>query len=172
MAKPKGQQGSVPNRPIYSRISYLYQAASHLATSSRQDSSPAAGDYGVDQSVETEGPGQDETQLRQTCSRHLLTTMRTTSEKAVIRLSPALKHTVCKFCDSLLIEGETCVSTVENASKGGKKPWADVLIVRCKACKGVKRFPVGASRQQKQKLRKSTTTTPTEEAGVTEPATS
>ncbi|KAK8040530.1 Rpr2-domain-containing protein [Apiospora marii] len=96
--------------------------------------------------------------------------MRTTSEKAVIRLSPALKHTVCKYCDSLLIEGETCVSVVENASKGGKKPWADVLVIRCKACKGVKRFPVGASRQKKQKLRNSTT--PTEGTGVIEPETS
>ncbi|KAK8005258.1 hypothetical protein PG990_011295 [Apiospora arundinis] len=170
MAKPKGQQGSVPNRPIYSRISYLYQAASHLAASSRRESSSAAGHRGVDQPTETKGPSQDDTQLRRTCSRHLLTTMRTTSEKAVIRLSPALKHNVCKFCDSLLIEGETCVSVVENASKGGKKPWADVLVIRCKACKGVKRFPVGASRQKKQKLRSSATYT--EETDVIEPATS
>ncbi|KAK8024121.1 RNAse P Rpr2/Rpp21/SNM1 subunit domain-containing protein [Apiospora rasikravindrae] len=152
MAKPKGQQGSVPNRPIYSRISYLYQAASHLAASTRQDASLATGYRGVDQPTRAKEPTPDETQLRQACSRHLLTTMRTTSEKAVIRLSPALKHTVCKYCDSLLIEGETCVSVVENASKGGAK-----------------RFPVGASRQKKQKFRSSTT--PVEEAGVIEPAT-
>ncbi|KAK8073772.1 hypothetical protein PG994_004671 [Apiospora phragmitis] len=170
MAKPKGQQGSVPNRPIYSRISYLYQAASHLAASTRQDSTPATGDRGVNQPTETKESKPDQTQLRQTCSRHLLTTMKTTSEKAVISLSPALKHTVCKYCDSLLIEGETCVSVVENASKGGKKPWADVLVIRCKACKGVKRFPVGASRQKKLKVRNSAT--PTEESGVAEPVTS
>ncbi|KAK7917120.1 hypothetical protein PG985_010728 [Apiospora marii] len=170
MAKPKGQQGSVPNRPIHSRISYLYQAASHLAATARQDSASTAGNRGVAQPTQTEKSELDEAQLRQACSRHLLTTMRTTSEKAVIRLSPALKHTVCKYCDSLLIEGETCVSVVENASKGGKKPWADVLVIRCKACKGVKRFPVGASRQKKQKLRNSTT--PTEGTGVIEPETS
>lgn len=170
MAKPKGQQGSVPNRPIYSRISYLYQAASHIAASTRRDSASATGNRGRDQPTQTEKPELDEAQLRQACSRHLLTTMRTTSEKAVIRLAPALKHTVCKYCDSLLIEGETCVSTIENASKGGKKPWADVLVIRCKACKGVKRFPVGASRQKKQKLRNSAT--PTEGAGVIEHETS
>ncbi|KAK8070968.1 RNAse P Rpr2/Rpp21/SNM1 subunit domain-containing protein [Apiospora hydei] len=169
MAKPKGQQGNVPNRPIYCRISYLYQAASHLAASTRQDASLTTRDRGVDQPTGANELTPDETQLRQACSRHLLTTMKTTSEKALIRLSPALKHTVCKYCDSLLIEGETCVSVVENASKGGKKPWADVLVVRCKTCKGAKRFPVGASRQKKQKFRNSTT--PVEEAGVIEPAT-
>ncbi|KAK7946625.1 RNAse P Rpr2/Rpp21/SNM1 subunit domain-containing protein [Apiospora aurea] len=152
MAKPKGQQGSVPNRPIYCRISYLYQAASHLAASTRQDASLATLDRGVNQPTGANELTPDETQLRQACSRHLLTTMRTTSEKALIRLSPALKHTVCKYCDSLLIEGETCVSGVENASKGG-----------------VRRFPVGASRQKKQKFRNSTT--PVDEAGVIEPAT-
>lgn len=44
----------------------------------------------------------------------------------------------------MLIPGVSATYEVENKSKNGKKPWADVLIVGCKACGALKRFPVGA----------------------------
>lgn len=31
----------------------------------------------------------------------------------------------------------------ENKSKGGKKPWAEIIVVECRGCKAMKRFPVG-----------------------------
>jgi len=40
------------------------------------------------------------------------------------------------------VPGTTCTHRVENKSKGGKKKWADVLVVECQ-CGMVKRFPVG-----------------------------
>ncbi|KAK7394054.1 hypothetical protein QQX98_013162 [Neonectria punicea] len=79
--------------------------------------------------------------------------MRAVSLKAQIRQSPALKRTICKFCDTLLIEGQTCSSTVENDSKGGRKPWADLLTIRCKTCGNAKRYPVNAPRQKRRSLR-------------------
>ncbi|KAI0138107.1 Rpr2-domain-containing protein [Hypoxylon sp. NC0597] len=155
MGKSKGP-GSVPNRPIYSRISYLYQAAAYLASQSELKKHNAA-------IKATEGTSQEASEenkqipctphSKYALSRRLITDLRSSSLKSQIRLSPAMKHTICKFCDSFLIEGETSSSIVENKSKGGKKPWADVLVVKCHACGGVKRFPVQAPRQKRRLMR-------------------
>lgn len=47
----------------------------------------------------------------------------------------------------MLVPGQTSTAGVENQSKGARKPWADVYVVRCLVCGGVKRFPVGVERQ-------------------------
>ena len=70
--------------------------------------------------------------------------------KSQIRLSPAIKRSLCKRCDALLVSGSDSTSRLENKSRGGKKPWADVLVVTCNSCGTVKRFPVGAKRQSKR----------------------
>ncbi|KAI1077030.1 Rpr2-domain-containing protein [Whalleya microplaca] len=145
--------GSVSNRPIYSRISYLYQAATYLGTHPQQE-----GSNNTTQDSKRENESQDEhasstTLTKRALSRRLLTDLRASSLKTQIRLSPAVKHTICKFCDSLLIEGETSSSTVENKSKGAKKPWADVLAIKCNTCGGVKRFPVQTARQKRRPVR-------------------
>ncbi|KAI1811081.1 Rpr2-domain-containing protein [Poronia punctata] len=146
MAKSKGNQKastSVPNKHLFSRLSYLHQAATSLGVQVEKS--------GKDTDTDTDT---DTTRLN--LARHLLTTFRATSLKSQIRVSPAIKHTICKFCDSLLIEGKTSTSVVENRSKGGRKPWADVLVVRCDTCGGVRRFPVGAERQKRRPLREQT----------------
>ncbi|KAI0458426.1 RNAse P Rpr2/Rpp21/SNM1 subunit domain-containing protein [Xylaria acuta] len=134
MAKTK-TTGSVPNKHLYSRLSYLHQAAAFLGSQA-----------GNTHDSKSEPPAADQSRLK--LARHLLTDLRATSLKSQIRLSPAMKRTICKFCDTLLIEGETSTSVVENKSKHGRKPWADVLVVKCNACHGVKRFPVRAPRQK------------------------
>lgn len=75
------------------------------------------------------------------------------AQKGQIRLSKELKHSICKICSSPLIEGQTCSQTTENLSKGGRKPWADVLVVKCLACGACKRFPIGARKQKRKALR-------------------
>ena len=87
-------------------------------------------------------------------ARHLLSHLRGVSLKSQIRLSPAIKHSMCKRCDTLLVPGSTSSSRIENLSKGGKKAWADVMVIRCGVCYAEKRFPVGAQRQQKRKRRR------------------
>lgn len=79
--------------------------------------------------------------------------LRAVAQKAQIRLSQEMKHSICKVCSSPLIVGETCIRSTENMSKGGRKPWADVLILKCRACGACKRFPVGAKKQKRKALR-------------------
>ncbi|KAB5560133.1 RNAse P Rpr2/Rpp21/SNM1 subunit domain-containing protein [Coniochaeta sp. 2T2.1] len=138
MAKGKAA-ATVQNRPLYSRISFLQQAAAYLT-----------------QASET---GQNETStgrqkpISTGAARRLVTDLRSVSLKTRIRLSPAVKQTMCKYCDALLIEGETCTTVVENKSKNGRKPWADVLVRKCHACGNAKRHPLNSARQKSKAIR-------------------
>ncbi|KAG5993352.1 hypothetical protein E4U52_002021 [Claviceps spartinae] len=172
MAKPKGQPG-VQNRAIYSRASYLYQAATYLSNcvnslenaASSTPSKPSKPEVGgVEQQQKQQQKKQQQQQQQQQqynkqkkavekMSRLAISEMKAVSLKAQIRQSPALKRTVCKFCDTLLVEGRSCSSTIENMSKQGRKPWADVLVITCKTCGNVKRFPVDAPRQKRKSFR-------------------
>lgn len=153
MAKAKQpKQQSVQNRPLYSRISYLYQAATYLGSTTdgriKVAADLAAADHENGNTTVESSETAPERNVRQSMSRHLLTDMRATSLKTLIRLSPSMKRTICKYCDTLLIESQTCTSVVENKSKGGKKPWADLMVITCNTCGGAKRFPVHGSRQK------------------------
>lgn len=154
MAKNKAAT-SVQNRPIYSRISYLYQAASYLSSTRQKESQPAENAAEAPLSKGGEIAESAIAATKQAMSRRLLADLRASSHKSQIRLSPTMKHTICKYCDTLLIEGDTSTSAVENQSKGGKKPWADVLIVKCNTCDGRRRFPVQASRQKRRPIRQA-----------------
>ncbi|POR38764.1 RNase P subunit RPR2 domain protein [Tolypocladium paradoxum] len=151
MAKAKSNPG-VQNKIIYSRASYLYQSATYLA--SRADAAqhgPASEGSKDKHNV----PQMSDRQRKsiQNMSRQAVSDMRAVSLKAQIRQGPALKRTICKFCDTLQIEGQTCQSVVENTSKGGLKPWADVLVIKCKTCGNSKRYPISAPRQKRRDLR-------------------
>lgn len=167
MAKKKAP--GVLNRPMYSRISFLYQAATYLAASSLSAEThpdaraPQAQDVAVDidmndvdydtsNNIDTPQKGKPVPAV-QNMSRRLLSQMRATTLKSQIRISPSIKRTICKYCDTLLIEGQTCSSVVENKSKGGKKSWADTLVVKCHTCSREKRFPVNAPKQKRRTLR-------------------
>jgi ribonuclease P protein subunit RPR2 len=45
---------------------------------------------------------------------------------------------------------------VENQSKGGRKPWADILVMRCLTCGHAKRYPVSVPKQRRKSARTST----------------
>ena len=86
-------------------------------------------------------------------SRQLLGHVRAVSLRSQIKLTPAVKHTICKRCNVLLTSGSTSTSYIENQSSGGRKPWADVLVTTCTACGASKRYPVGAKRQVRRESR-------------------
>lgn len=153
MAKPKAQPGVV-NKPIYQRASYLYQAATYLAQSAPndQDGSESTASKGQHSTAPTNVQAQKATR---NLSRQLTKDLRAVSLKSLVRHSPEMKRSICKFCESILIEGQTCHSIIENPSKGGKKAWADVLVTRCLSCNNVKRFPVSARKQKRKHLRQS-----------------
>lgn len=150
MAKAKSNPG-VQNKIIYSRASYLYQAANYLASRAAAQHGPAPEGSKDEDSV----PRMSDRQRTsiQNMSRQAASDMRAVSLKAQIRQGPALKRAICKFCDTLQIEGQTCQSVVENPSKGGLKPWADVLVIKCNTCGNSKRHPVSAPRQKRRALR-------------------
>lgn len=161
MAKSK-TNGSIPNKHLYSRLSYLHQAAALIGSQigsapipppSAAASNNPAGNENLSDAQEALAHSD---QIRLNFARHLLTDLRATSLKSQIRLSPAIKHSICKYCDTLLIPSETCTSVVENKSKHGKKPWADVLVVKCNTCGRVKRFPLHSQRQKRRSNRTQT----------------
>ncbi|KAF6799506.1 RNase P Rpr2/Rpp21 subunit domain-containing protein [Colletotrichum sojae] len=150
MAKPKSE--SLPNRHQYTRVSYLHQAASYLATLPAQSPEPTSSEPPHDGDAH-ESSGRARHSTSETVARRFASDIRAVSLKAQVRPSPALKQTLCKYCDSLLVEGKTCSTTVENASRGGRKPWADVMVTKCKTCGHIKRFPVNAPRQKRRPFR-------------------
>ena len=138
MAKGKSAV-TVQNRPMFSRISFLQQAATYLTRTSEmgQHNANTAQEKPVSTGV----------------ARRLVTDLRSVSLKTRIRLSPAVKQTMCKYCDALLIEGETCTTVVENQSKNGRKSWADMLVRKCHACGNVKRHPLNSPKQKRKAYR-------------------
>ncbi|PNY26817.1 RNAse P Rpr2/Rpp21 subunit domain-containing protein [Tolypocladium capitatum] len=151
MAKAKSNPG-VQNKIIYSRASYLYQAANYLA-SRADDAQHGPAPVGSTDQRSVPRMSSKQRQSIQNMSRQAVSDMRAVSLKAQIRQGPALKRTICKFCDTLQIEGQTCQSVVENPSKGCLKPWADVLVIKCNTCGNSKRYPVSAPRQKRRALR-------------------
>ncbi|KAH6855156.1 RNAse P Rpr2/Rpp21/SNM1 subunit domain-containing protein [Chaetomium sp. MPI-CAGE-AT-0009] len=155
MAKGKAG-GGVQNRAIYSRISFLQQAAIALSAipSSPADSSsakntntfPATNHFS---SIEHASDTSSVNAL-DGMSRRLATDLRAVSLKTRIRLKPAVKQSICKFCDSALIDGQSCTSEIENKSKGAKKPWADVLVRKCYTCGKERRYPLSATRPKRK----------------------
>lgn len=171
--KPKEK---VANRAQYSRISYLYQAGEYLASMSSEEKSngppgclsaqrnssahqdrtcqPTASQDASATAQEQGKPGPSATANLEPLSRRLMAEMRRVALKTQIRLDPSIKRRVCKFCDSR-VSPETGAGKayIENRSRRGNKPWADVLVVECGTCGGRKRYPVGAERQQKREHR-------------------
>lgn len=165
---------------LHSRISYLYQAATYLAEASGEEqTSPLSLDGEaviVDShktgSTTSKDPTSAETvsKITQDESHNTLETesighkgsaftgpllghLRAVSLKGQIRLSPAMKHSICKRCDLLLIPGKSATTQTENNSRGGRKAWAEVLVTTCRTCGTAKRFPVGARRRTRRQDR-------------------
>lgn len=147
----QGGNPTVPQKHLHSRLSYLHQAANFLATTERHVASGSAHSIGhssvkiVDGARESNEHGLESTRL--------LSQLRGVSRKTQIRLTPKVKHTICKRCDSLLIPGKSSHAEVVNLSKGGDKPWADVFEIRCHRCGTVKRFPM-EPKIQKESIKK------------------
>ncbi|KAK8210309.1 hypothetical protein M8818_003477 [Zalaria obscura] len=147
----------VPNRHLHSRIAYLHQAATYfalqnnIATAQESDAQTTEARSGTAQepSIPPSSSGNGVGGLPLWMTSHL----RAVSLKSQVRLSQDLKHSICKSCGSPLIAGSTSRTRMENHSRGGKKPWADVLVITCQKCDTERRFPVGATRQKKKSER-------------------
>ncbi len=168
--------GNVPNKALSARISYLYQAAAYLqnvpttlqqpqqlsslsAPTNNESSrlveegfhSRADGAQGASLQAQQDTPRsgsavKNNDNCTTPLARQLLSHLREVSLKSQVRLTPNIKRSICRRCNTLLSPGHTSELVIENSSRNASKPWADVLIVRCWACQAEKRFPIGASR--------------------------
>ncbi|KAA8643419.1 ribonuclease P Rpr2/Rpp21/SNM1 subunit [Aspergillus tanneri] len=185
MAKVKGKKGPSGgvNSHIRSRLNYLHAAATYLQSrevpskqssseghnesinAHEKESAPSAAHIvpqvidSDDAVAEGKRPSAFETPtaavLIPQLSRGLISQMRGVSLKSQLRLPVEVKRSFCKRCDSLLIRNVNCMQEVRNASRGGKKPWADVLIVRCNTCGTEKRFHQTEKRSKKLSERRN-----------------
>lgn len=135
--KPPKAKG-VPNKHLHARTTFLYQAATHLSLRSSYSEDIPSGAMPVSNASN---------EAHSTLALQLGSDLQQVSRKGQLRLAMDLKRSMCKACNAVLIPGRTATQTMENMSKGGKKSWADVLVIECLLCGGKKRFPVGAQKQ-------------------------
>ena len=157
MASTKISKGATknkaPNGALHSRVSYLYQAAMYLATQTQLDKSNPNKEVPSSQAIPTDLKDTVEKSklaaTYQPSARRLVSDLRGVSGKVLIRMSPGMKRSICKNCDSILVEGSTCLVEMENKSKGGKKRWADVLVRKCNTCGCARRYPLGERQKRR-----------------------
>lgn len=174
--KDKSAKGNV-NKHIFARVSYLHQAATYLSQQQhvllRQEhlkdeecgQSIDKFKQGAGRKLEQQGTDRaslgtsDESSVKSSLreQRRLVSHLRAVSlkGKGQARLPAELKQSICKRCDTLLVEPSTCRAYTENKSRGGRKPWAEVKVLECVCCGAKKRFPVGSERQARKVLRKT-----------------
>ncbi|KAJ5502721.1 hypothetical protein N7463_005595 [Penicillium fimorum] len=172
MAKVKGKKEAKNSKNsqshIRARLDYLHQAAAYFQGKSTHLKDQNAQVHNNEHNSVTShaSSGEDGHTLhtkQQVCSvnqkkvqeplrnlsRVCVSHLRAVAMKTQIRLPVTLKRSVCKRCDTLLTPGVTCSHEIRNASRGGKKPWADVLVVKCLSCGTEKRFPQTEKRGEK-----------------------
>jgi ribonuclease P protein subunit RPR2 len=170
--KSKGAKGA-PNKHLHARILFLQKAAEYLASQERESrrapaphsanrdnaddvtrgtTLPVVGDSTTHSGEAVTSPNTKETamtQLSSTMPAYMCSQLRQVALKSQIRLSRTVKQAVCKRCNSILVEGQTCNRFVENLSRGNKAH-ADVLVLECRTCGGKKRFPTKTTRQKRK----------------------
>ena len=178
MGKAKAKKAAgMPNRHLASRISYLFQAATYLQNPTIENSTeaehhlPSSATIPSSNTVPKDRPLEPCLEDAKTpleargpkilpckashasLARQLLSQLVEVSLKSQVRLTPNIKRAICRRCYTLLIPGQSSELFSENLSRGASKPWAEVILVRCKTCQAVKRFPVGAHRPPSGKKR-------------------
>ena len=178
MAKGKGKN---VNSHLRARLDYLHKAAAYLhsttiaskqaqiqqsdnekrevetisARTVPQILSPSAAAIAVEKASDSVNQRQEQNFDRlPNLSRAYISQLRGISLKTQLRLPREVKRSFCKRCDTLLVPGVSCIQDIRNASRDGKKPWADVRVVRCTTCGTEKRYPQVEKRSKKLAERK------------------
>ncbi|KAJ5123022.1 hypothetical protein N7448_009119 [Penicillium atrosanguineum] len=177
MAKAKApKEGKNSKSHIKARLEFLHRAAEYLQSVSKSpdqaevattgDSTvvdngahepftPQDASYDTGQLISTSKNQHTSKKTLSNLSRVSISHMRGVSLKTQTRLPVPVKRSHCKRCDTLQLPGVNCTREVTNASRGRKKPWADVLVVHCLVCGTEKRFPQTDRKSTKLKQRKT-----------------
>lgn len=129
--KKRNPSNSRPATDNQARISFLYQAANTLILTKYDK-----------------------------LSRNMARNADLVSKKSVTKLTPSLKRSICRTCDTCLIPGLSQKTYITNASVV-ESSHNDVLVHECCNCGTKKRFPIGrdlgytefAARQAEEKGR-------------------
>ncbi len=119
---------SIPKKEHQQRIAYMFKAGSLMA-------------------AKLKNRIEDDSDTFDTLSRSYLRNMDLLAKKAVLKLHPNIKRSVCKGCHRFFLPGLTCKLRLKNYSKLQKKQ-CDILEVSC-TCGSVKRYPIGKDRNYK-----------------------
>jgi ribonuclease P protein subunit RPR2 len=170
MSKVKAPKAKgIPNKHLHARSSFLYQAATYLTLQTMPHHEATAS---IAQGEQADFDAAPRSQQQLSIALELGSDLQQVSRKGQLRLAVDLKRTLCKSCNTILVPGRTATHIIENPSKDGRKPWADVLVVTCGICGGKKRFPVGAAPRLKKSKRKmapvETSTTVSEEGRLSD----
>lgn len=174
MAKSKGvKEGKNSKSHLKARMGFLEKAANYLQAATTTPKAPEATErntHEVDErakpsqmsgnadfpstkeKVKTENGNRTPRTIEppsSNLSRVYISQMRGVSLKTLTRLPIQTKRSFCKRCETPLSQGTTCIIETQNASRGRKKPWADVMVVRCLVCGTEKRFPETDRKSQK-----------------------
>ncbi|KAL2830255.1 RNAse P Rpr2/Rpp21/SNM1 subunit domain-containing protein [Aspergillus cavernicola] len=165
MAKAKNKKGSCGgvNSHIRARLNYLHKAATYLQTAKTKPGTE--GVENISKSGEDDvmsdskrivplvSPNSANTHDRTAClpqlARVCISQIRGVSLKSQLRLPIEQKRSFCKRCDTLLVSGTNFTEEIRNPSRGSRKPWAEVRVIRCNICRTEKRFPRTDKRSRK-----------------------
>lgn len=75
-------------------------------------------------------------------SRNMARNADLVSKKSVTKLTPSLKRSICRNCNTCLVPGLSQKTYISNSS-AAKSPHNDVLVHECCNCGTAKRFPIG-----------------------------
>ncbi|RPD57517.1 Rpr2-domain-containing protein [Lentinus tigrinus ALCF2SS1-7] len=134
---PAANLHSVANRDIIQRINFLYQASTYLNTIS----SPAASSSSNAPAQPPKGKSKKKNTIRHPkstaeLSRCYIGSMRIVGQKAMVRMDPSIKRTLCKQCDTVLIPGSTASVRVRPLSSHGH-----AVVYICMTCNATRRIP-------------------------------
>ncbi|OCH93759.1 Rpr2-domain-containing protein [Obba rivulosa] len=144
---------SVTNRDIIQRMNFLYQASAYLnsispargpqPSESRIKSLPAQDDTGSSQAQPSAGKQKrlEKLRMRHPTTAHELArsyvkSMRSIGQKTTVKMDPAVKRTLCRKCDVVLIPGATATVRVKTSSSHGH-----IMCYTCMSCKTTRRIP-------------------------------
>ncbi|KAI0779479.1 Rpr2-domain-containing protein [Fomes fomentarius] len=135
--KDRNQEPSlnnVANRDIIQRINFLYQASTYLNTVAQP--TPLNHGQAHHKGKEKKRNAIRHPQNTSELSRSYVSTMRIVGQKAMVRMDPSIKRTLCKKCDTILIPGSTSSVRVKTLRVHEK-----VITYTCHTCGTVRRIP-------------------------------
>lgn len=120
MAK-KDEAAGVTNRDILQRMSFMYQASAYLNALPEPTAKPTR-------------------TTTQQLAKSYINSMKAVGRKTVVKMDPAVKRTLCKGCNAVLIPGGTARVRVK-----GSSTHSHVMTYTCRTCSTKLRIPAPSS---------------------------